>query len=128
MSEELDELFGEGTGTPKPRTGWAIFLLACGLILAFFGLACTSAPGGLIVLWAWSVIDKEVDRVESGYLPVDTLPQIRALQRLSQIALGLVIILFIIQVILLCMGFYEHVFAQLGYTIIPLLRSLLGTG
>jgi len=107
MPEEIDELFGECTGQPEPRIGLVGALLVGGLVAATAGLACSSAPGGILVLVAWMVVEKELDRVESGYLPAEVLPRLKTLQRLVYAAVLVVIGLFVIQGLLFCNGVYD---------------------
>jgi len=111
--ESLDELFGEGSGQPVPRTRLAIVLLVTGTVLALLGMACTAAPGGIVVLVAWVVIEKELDRVESGYLPTEFKPRLIALQRLIYAAVVLVVVLFTLQLFLLCNGTYDAFWGRL---------------
>jgi hypothetical protein len=126
MSEEVDELFGGGEGTPAPRFGLAMALLGGGLILTVFGMACTAAPGGLVVLMGWFVADKEMRRVESGYLPADVEPRVQMLQRLANVDLALVLVLFALQVVLLCTGFYDQLWLYMVQLVVPVLQGLMG--
>lgn len=105
--DDLDELFGGGTGQPTPRTGLVVALLIGGVVGTIAGLACLSAPGGALVLASWVIIEKEVDRVDSGFLPLSDKPRLLRLQRVVQGALVLVIGVFILQTVLLCYGFYD---------------------
>jgi hypothetical protein len=112
-SSEVDELFGEGGGAPKPRHALAVVLLAAGLLLAVVGLPCSTAPGGALVLLAWLVVEKDIDRLESGYLPADTgrgLSVLRAIVRLGVVA---VIVLTAIQGVLVCGLFYPEGWGEL---------------
>jgi hypothetical protein len=120
MSQDLDELFGEGGASLKPGTRTIIVLLTVGLVLAVVGLLCSSVPGGLFVLLAWTRVEKEVDRVESGFLPEEFLPQLKMLRRIVWIAFALIFFVFLCQAFLLITGFY----LQLWHTMIML---LLGT-
>ena len=104
---DLDELFGEEGGAPSARTTLVLALLVGGLFTAITGLVCTTAPGGLLVLAAWLAVEKEVDRVESGYLSVELRDHVLRLQRLAYAGLVFVILLFIFQIVLLSQGFYE---------------------
>ena len=106
MSQKVDELFGEGATKVAPKTRLIITLLGLGCALTVLGLACSSVPGGLIVLWAWTLMEKEIDRVESGYLPEDSLPALRRLKGVVWLTLGLVVVVFMIQSALLFNGFY----------------------
>jgi len=106
MSQKVDELFGKGGASVQPKTRTIIALLASGMLLAVLGLACSSVPGGLLVLWAWSIMEKEIDRVESGYLPEEAIGHLRSLKTIVWTSLLIVLILFIGQTVLLFTGFY----------------------
>lgn len=118
---QVDELFGEGQGAPKPRTGLVRALLASGLVLALFGLACSSAPGGALVLAAWLVVDTEMRRVENGYLPADTRAEVQRLHHQTYAALVAVLAVFAVQSALLCGGFYESFWTWVVATVAELL-------
>jgi hypothetical protein len=106
MAEEVDELFG-GAGEPRPRVGRVAALILSGLLLAILGLACTSVPGILVLLLAWSAAGVEEERVESGYLPKTSAAQVHALRRISTTALMLGAVLLVVQLVLLNRGFYQ---------------------
>lgn len=106
MARELDELFGAGLGQPQPRTRLVWGLLVGGLLLALAGMACTAAPGGVVVLVAWLVVDKELDRVDSGYLPSTFRAGLERLRRVVYAGVLLVVILFTVQGLLFCSGYY----------------------
>lgn len=124
MSEELEELFGDAGGQPVPRSRLVGTLLGSGLLLATLGMACSAAPGGLMVLAAWMVVEKEMDRVESGYLPADSHSEVRRLQQMTLVALAIVVVLFFVQTILFSLGVYEGLWTRL----VELLVSWLGDG
>ena len=107
MSRDVEELFGEGGGAPVPRTTLVLSLLTSGLLLAFLGLACSTAPGGVLVLLAWVVVEKEMDRVESGYLPADTREHVGRLRLFTWAGVLVVIGLFVAQALLLCSNSYD---------------------
>jgi hypothetical protein len=121
MSAELDELFGSGSGQAKARTSLIYSLVVGGVITTFLGLACTTAPGGIMVLVAWLLIDKEASRIESGYLPTELQLEIDRARKRTYLALLIVIGLFLFQLILLCQGFYEWFWGGLLQLLIPLL-------
>ena len=123
MSADLEELFGEGQGQPEPRTRLVAILAVSGLVLSVLGLACTTAPGGLLVLIAWLTIDKEVGRIRSGYLSADFQPVVDQARKWTYLALVLVIFLFTVQLILLCQGFYEYFWGNLLSWLVPYLVS-----
>ena len=108
MSDELDELFGEAGSGPKPRSRLILALLITGLLLTLVGMVFTAAPGGLVVLLAWVLVDKERDRVASGFLPADVGPQVQRLHRAVVAGLITVLVLFFLQGWLFCAtGIYE---------------------
>ncbi len=113
MSRDVEELFGEGGGAPTPRTTLVLSLLTLGLLLAFLGLACSTAPGGVLVLVAWLVVEKEMDRVDSGYLPSDTRDHVRRLRLFTWAGVLVVIGLFVAQALLLCSNSYDALWLTL---------------
>ncbi|MBW1879958.1 MAG: hypothetical protein JRI25_13305 [Deltaproteobacteria bacterium] len=125
--ESLNELFGEGSGQPVPRTRLAIILLVTGLVLALLGMACSAAPGGLVVLVAWVVIEKELDRVDSGYLPTEFKPRLLALQRVTYAAVVLVLLLFVVQFFLMCNGTMEAFWGRLVTRMWEIVTRMWGT-
>jgi len=119
MSDRVDELFGDGEGAPKPRTALVVALLVTGLLTALLGMACTAAPGGVLVLLAWMAVEKEQDRLEVGYLPKDAKPRVRMLRTATYVTLAIVVLMFVIQGWLLCQtDFYtvwwEYLLVQSG--------------
>ena len=108
MADELDELFGDEGGQPEPRVWPALVLSAVGVILAILGMACLSAPGGVVVLLGLWWIERESDRVDNGYLPPDARPVVDRARRVVFASLALVIALFVVQAGLYCTGFYQH--------------------
>lgn len=116
MARDLEELFGEGEGTPEPRVGTAIALAVLGVVAAVVGMACLSAPGGVIVLAGLWWIERELDRVDNGYLPADARPAVERARRIVLACLGIVIVLFFVQATLYCTGFYQ----DLGDTLLGL--------
>lgn len=122
----VDELFGEGAGRARPRTALIASLLISGLLLTVVGMACIAAPGGILVLLAWMHVEKDVERVESGYLPAEDRPTVELSRRLTYAGLLVVVVLFAVQGVLLCNGVYDVV---LDEVYLPLwqgfVRSLL---
>lgn len=104
--ENVEELFGEGGRASKPRTGRVVAVLATGLLLTLLGMACTAVPGGLVTLVAWYLIEKEVDRVDSGFLPLEYRPRLVTLRAVVWASLFLVVVLFLVQTVLLFNGVY----------------------
>lgn len=111
--DEIDELFGEGDGAPSPRTGAVLGLLGGGLFLGIVGLACTSVPGGLMVLAAWMLVEKEMDRIDSGYLPGDARVVVGRLQLAAYVSVLVVILLFVAQAWLFCSGAYDVIWSEM---------------
>ena len=110
--DRLEELFGEEGGQPEPRRRLILGLLIPGLLLALVGMACSAAPGGLMVLASWSAVENELDRVESGYLPLDVAPELRRLRSIILGCLAFVVLLFFLQLNLLGAGFYDALWAD----------------
>ena len=106
-SEDLDELFGEGGGTPEPRVIPAIALSITGVVSAIVGMVCLAAPGGILVLLGLWWIERELDRVENGYLAEDARPRVESARRFVLLCLVIVILLFFAQAFLYCNGFYQ---------------------
>lgn len=116
MSQPVDELFGEGEGAPAPRTGLILSLLVSGLLTALIGMLCTTAPGGLLVLLAWLLVEKEMDRIDSGYLPSDARPHVQRLRTFTYAGVLVVIGLFVAQGFLLCGHAYDGLWlSMLGW-------------
>ena len=106
-SSDVDELFGQGDAPPRPRTAVISLWMYTGLTLAVFGLACTSVPGALLVLWAWSMLDAELARVDNGYLAPEARDELTALEWRMWAAIGALVMLLLFQATLLSNGFYE---------------------
>lgn len=121
MSADLEELFGEGHGQAAPRTRLVGVLALSGLLLAVLGLACTTVPGGVLVLLAWMTIEKELGRIQSGYLSADFQPIVDQTRKWTYLCLVLVVLLFTLQFILLCQGFYETLWGSILSWLVPLL-------
>lgn len=117
----LDELFGAGGGRPRPRATLIAMLVATGIVLAVLGMGCISVPGGLLVLLAWMLVEKDLDRLESGYLPEADREVVMRVRSLTYAGLLLVVVLFVLQGLLLCNGFYD---VLLDNVYIPWWRSL----
>lgn len=103
---DIDELFGEDGSSARPRTGRIVAVLVTGLVLTVLGMACTAVPGGLVTLVAWALVEKEIDRVDSGFLALGYRPGLVTLRALVWSGLLLVLGLFILQGFLLCAGWY----------------------
>lgn len=107
MANDVDELFGGGDGTPEPRTTPAIVLAVLGVVLGVVGLACLSAPGGVVVLLGLWWIEREHDRIENGYLPEEARPTVQRARSIVFLCLFLVIGLLFLQAFLYCGGYYQ---------------------
>lgn len=104
---DVDELFDPGEALPAPRRRLVLGLLVSGMMLAVLGMACSAAPGGLMVLAAWGVVETDLDRVASGYLAPESGPEVRRLRAVVFAGLIVVIALFLIQGWLLARGAYD---------------------
>jgi len=111
--DDVDELFGDGEGVPTPRTGAILGLLLGGLAVAVAGLACTAVPGGVLVLLGWMLVEKEMDRIDSGYLPDAARRPVARLKLVAYGAVGLIIALFLLQAYLFCSGAYDALWGSL---------------
>ncbi len=98
----VDELFGSAGAGARPKTGPAYALLALGLAVSVLGLVCTTAPGGLLVLGAWLLVEREGDRVDSGFLPETAAPEVARARRWTAAGLLVVLALFARQGLRLC--------------------------
>lgn len=112
-SKDVQELFGDGVGAPEPRTALIWALLLIGAMLAALGMACSPAPGAVLILLAWYLAENERDRVSSGYLPTDAMGVISVARTASFIAVVFVILLFIIQGFLLGSDSYDQWWSQI---------------
>lgn len=107
---EVDELFGSESA-PKPRTAQIGALLLLGNLLAIIGLFCSSAPGGAVILWAWLLHEKELERLESGYLASTQVSHVRGMGTLVYMSVAILVLLFALQAVLFCGGFYDMLWA-----------------
>lgn len=119
MASEVGELFGGGAGAPKPRVVRVYTLLVLGLLVAVAGMLCSAAPGGALVLLAWMLVEREGDRVESGYLPRDAEPVVARARRWTWRGLMAILGLFFVQGALLCStSFYADLYDRIAMVII----------
>ncbi len=119
MPSDVDEIFG-GEDAPKPRTALTLAMLLSGLVVALLGMACTTAPGGVLVLLSWMIVEKELDRVDSGYLAETDRRAVQQLRMAVGTGLAFVIALFLIQAVLLCQtNLYESLLVGLLDLIAP---------
>lgn len=112
-STRVDELFGEGRGTPRARVPLILALALSGAAAAAVGLACSLVPGGLLLLAAWVVAEKDLMRVEAGFLPVDQGRPLRILRALVMVSVVLVTVGFVAQTWLMRVGFYTELWGAL---------------
>ena len=97
----LDDLFA-GEDEPSPRMAKTWSYLAIGLLLTVLGLGCTTLPGGILILLAWSSSDIEHARLRSGYLPESAAPVLRRQLYCIYAGLALAWGAFALQGFLLC--------------------------
>lgn len=102
---QVDELFG-GDDAAKPNIGLVTGLLASGFALSVLGLACSVLPGGVLILFGYHYADRELDRVDSGYLPEAERPRIARLRAAAQVAVVWLLLATAVQLYLLGRGFY----------------------
>lgn len=106
MSTDVDELFGDGGRKARPKTTRIVVVLVVGLVMTVLGMACTAVPGGLVTLVSWALVEKELDRVDAGYLALEHRRQLVLLRQLVWAGLLMVLALFFVQGFLLCFGWY----------------------
>ena len=104
---QIDDLF-DGEDAAEPNIPLVATLLATGAALAVLGLACTSIPGGVLVLLGFHYADLELDRVDSGYLPESERPRVQRLRTVALIGVVFLAVVIVAQNTLLCMGFYDE--------------------
>lgn len=112
-SKDVQELFGEGGGAPEPRTALVWSLLVIGLVLSLLGMSCTPAPGAVLVLLSWYLIERENDRIASGYLPIESIGAVSIARRAAFVTVLIVIALFIVQAFLLGSQSYDAWWSRL---------------
>jgi ABC-type Fe3+ transport system permease subunit len=109
----VNELFGaEGTAL-EPSLGLPITLLVAGLMLAVLGMLCSAAPGGLIVLLGWVLLEREQRRLDAGALPPEHATAIARSLRASYVAVLLCVLLFGVQLFLYCSGAYDALWGRI---------------
>ncbi len=123
MAQEVEELFGQGPGAPKPRVKRVYALTAFGFLLAFAGLVCSSVPGGVVILVAWLLVEREGDRVESGYLPREAGPVVTRARRWAGAGMISALGMFLVQGVIMCTtNLYKPVYDVAAVVIIGVLR------
>jgi len=106
MAENVEELFGGGAGTPQPRLFRIWLLLFAGLVVSILGLACLSAPGGVLVLLAVMFAETEKERVDNGYLPETDRSKVLVARTVAYLCLLFCTALFLVQCVLYGQGVY----------------------
>ena len=113
MSQPVDELFGQGEGAPHPRVGRVLGLLGGGLLLTVLGFGCTVLPGAGLVMLAWFVVEKDMGRVENGFLPAETRPLVARLRNATRATVLATVLLLIAQFALVQSGLYDTLLLNL---------------
>lgn len=112
MSERVDELFGSAGTEARPRTALILSLTGGGLVVTALGLACSVIPGALVVLAAWVVVQRELDRVESGFLPVTDRPLLLGLRAIVWVTVGVVAVAAALQLWGMWSGLYPQLWGE----------------
>lgn len=107
MADNVEELFGGGTGTAKPRLMRVWVLLFSGIITTILGLACLSAPGGVLVLLGVMYAETEKERVDNGYLPEADRKKVLMARGVAYACLLFCTVIFFMQCLLYQMGVYS---------------------
>lgn len=117
MSQPVDELFGEGQGAPQPRISLVLILMGSGLLLMVLGLGCSMLPGAALVMVSWLTIEKEMDRVENGYLPLDARPVVVRMRNATRAVVLATVILLVVQIVLVQSGLYDPAISAFFQTV-----------
>lgn len=117
MSQPVDELFGHGEGAPRPRIARVLGLLGAGLVLSVLGFGCTVVPGAGLVMLAWFFVEKDMDRVENGFLPLDTRPTVARLRNATRAVVLATVLLLVLQFLLVSGGTYDALLLELLRTV-----------
>lgn len=128
MADRVDDLFANDSKRRGPRLGLPMVLLISGTVLALVGLLCSSAPGGLLVLIGLLRVETERRRVDSGALPESDRAAVTAALRVAYVCMAIVVLLFVVQTVLLCLGVYQGLWGGTFYTLRELLGTLVGGG
>lgn len=112
MSERVDELFG-GAGTEaRPRVALVVALAVGGVLSSAVGLACSVVPGVLLVLLSWGVVERELDRVDSGFLPLADRRRLLGLRTGVWVLLAVVTGLAFVQLVGMWTGVYPRLWGD----------------
>jgi len=107
VSNEVEELFSEGTQAVRPKVGRVFALILIGLAIALLGFPCSAVPGGVVVMFGWYFAEKEYARLQAGFFANDLRPTIVGARG---VAIGGVVatsLLFATQLYLTSYGYYE---------------------
>lgn len=107
MSNEVDELFSEGTRAVRPQVGFVFVLTVLGLGIAVTGFPCSAVPGGVVVLVAWYFAEKEYARLQAGFFAGDLRATIVGARTIAIGGVVLMSMIFSLQLALTWMGFYD---------------------
>jgi hypothetical protein len=119
---DVDDLFGSEDGA-RPNRALVFTLLCAGLLLSLVGLFCTVLPGGVLTLLGFHYADRDVDRVDTGYLSEADRPAAVRLRTAAQAGVIVLVIVSILQLVLFQEGFYDALWGSFFLT----LREGLGT-
>ncbi len=112
-AERVDALFAGPSGAeaaPRAdRSGRILLLLLVAAPLNLVGLVtCTSVPGALLTLWAWTLARRDMELMEDGALPVTETVRLARLKLAATVMLVFCSLVLLLQVGLLASGFYER--------------------
>jgi hypothetical protein len=107
MSERVDELFGASGSEARPRVALVISLCVGGLLVTLAGMACSVIPGVLVVLLAWVVVQRDLDRVDSGFLPLTDRSRLLVLRGVVWSVVVVAALLTVVQLAGLWTGTYQ---------------------
>jgi len=102
----LEGLFGAASEAPRAADRRTRALVLLGVALAAFGIVASSVPGVLVTLAAWWSAERDLDRVESGWLPTSARPRVDAARTYALTGLGLAAALMMAQAWILAQGVY----------------------
>ena len=103
---KVEDLFGPIEQAAKPRLKLVRLCLVAGLVMTVLGMACSVVPGVSLVLLSWFIVDKEVSRIESGFLAQSWRDPVAKTKTYVRVGVWLSVLTLLLQVTLLCMGVY----------------------
>lgn len=121
---EVDDLFGTEDAV-RTNVGLVLGLLLTGLLFTALGMACTVLPGGVLILLGYHYAEREVDRVDSGYLPEAERPRANGLRRVAQVGVIALLLAIVVQLYLLSIGFYAGLWDLVIMSIRAIVSMLL---